>query len=363
MINFKNPEYETHKLTFDLSSDWIMVKHFKKYQENLNHLNYTLDFIIDQTDSILKEDCGFESYYWNSFKNHYYDNQLKDLVKDITDDLIHCEQCFLGTVNPRVIADPTLGKQDGIFAKMVNVLDSGVGNFLQNYTMATQIAKFECGFMDTFRNVIQVQELIKSGKIMYYFDKLYIEFKARSDEFLNYINMDDTDYCAIKIRTSDAYSNGVSSINSGFPFKRIIDKYKDDMKDGLKDLNDIIESLDGFFDEIYVGVKVLGALNIIFYAAPEDQKMLAAESESTFSAMTPPTGTDFTPQEHKILLQRRTLWAMATSVPIAIEASSLVNNARTNQASIFGSAVLATFQSIGFKDRLRNLNRVLVQQI
>jgi len=107
--------------------------------------------------------------------------------------------------------------------------------------------------------------------------------------------------------------------------------------------------MQGFLDEIYIGVKILGALNIVFYADPADQEMLQEHSQSIFSSITPPVGQDSDTQIAKESLQSRAIWAQCFATTIAIDSQQYINDRRTNQSEVFGRSVLATFNNVGIQ--------------
>jgi hypothetical protein len=370
-----SPDYKDDKLYFSQNDDWIVIQHFKKYTEFLENIdNYMLNK-IDSLDSITPDECDYSITFWNIIKEDFTTDPLGPLVQNLTTEIISCSSCLSGSENPRVIYDPTVGKVDGVFAKLVTSLDKGVGNFLQNYSMAKQVSKFECDFMEIFKQVQEIQEAIKYGDIMAYFDSIYKDFLKQYDNYTIYANYNNLEEatnldCNTKKNLAYAYYNNydVPNVNqldyepNAEPFINAINTYKTKLETGLKDLNTLLDAMDGFMDEVYIAVKVLGALNIVFYSDPADADMLEKESTSTFKSMTPPVGQDTDSEAVKATLQARTIWAMAISVPIAIEAQKYINDKRTNQATVFGSAVQSAFYNIDLTNDLNVLREVLNAQ-
>jgi len=375
MINFMSPDYKDDRLYFNQNTDWIVILHFKKYTEFLKNIDNYMLGRIDALDYIENTDCDYSETFWDIIKRDFNEEPLGPLVEKLTEKILRCTDCLNGEENPRGVYDPTIGKVDGVFAKLIATLDKGVGNFLQNYSMAKQVSKFECDFMEMFRQVQEIQEAIKYGNIMAYFDSIYNDFIKQFDNYqiyANYNNYQDATNldCNTKTNLSYAYYNNytvpdVGQLNyeaDAEPFINAINKYKTKLEVGLRDLNTLLDAMEGFMDEIYIAVKVLGALNIVFYADPADTDLLEKESKSTFKSMTPPVGQDTDTETSKASLQARTIWAMAISVPIAIEAQKYINDKRTNQATVFGSAVQSAFYNIGLTTDLIILREVLNAQ-
>jgi hypothetical protein len=370
-----DPMLTSSRINVIQGDDWIIVAHFKKYSELLKNIDEFVNAKISNLDYVTSDDCDYSPTFWNILKDNFKDEPLSNMVEKITEDILTCDNCLVSTANPRTVYDPAIGKVDGIFAKLVNALDKGVGNFLQNYTMAKQVSKFECDFMEMFRLVQEIQDAIKFGYIMDYFDKIYTEFRLEFEKFNIYItynnyNVADPD-CKEKQNMSYAYYNAYTPPDIGqasysedptIPFVNAITNYRNQLRVALKDLNTLIDAMEGFMDDIYVAVKVLGALNIVFYADPADQEMLAKDAESTFASMTPPAGSDLSTDMHKLQLQSYTIWAQAVSVPLAIAACKYINDRRTNQATVFGSTVKAAFFNIGLQQRIDMLRDVLETQ-
>jgi len=375
MINFMSPDYKDDKLYFSENDDWIVIQHFKRYTEFLRDIDSYILNKISAYDNIDTSDCDYSETFWTILKNDFENNPLGPLVENLTDEILRCDTCYNGEENPRGVYDPTIGKVDGIFAKLVASLDKGVGNFLQNYSMAKQVSKYECDFMNMFKQVREIQEAIKYGDIMAYFDSIYNEFyKSFSNyqiyiSYYNYLEAENLD-CNSKINMAYGYYNQMDIPDVGQidyqateqPFINSIINYKTKLETGLRDLNILLDAMDGFMDELYIAVKALGALNIIFYSDPEDHEMLQQESQSTFESMTSPIGQDTDTEAIKRSLQARTVWAMSTAVPIAIKAQEYLDDKRTNQATVFGSAVQSTFYNIGLTEDLNILREVLNQQ-
>jgi len=375
MINFMSPDYKDDKLYFSENDDWIVIQHFKRYTEFLKNVDSYMLNKINAYDNISPDDCEYGETFWTILKDNFKNNPLGPLVENLTEEILRCDLCYNGEENPRGVYDPTIGKVDGVFAKLVASLDKGVGNFLQNYTMAKQVSKYECDFMNIFKQVREIQEAIKYGDIMAYFDSIYKEFyKSFSNyqiyiSYYNYLDAENLD-CNSKINMSYGYYNQMDIPNVGQidyrateePFINSIINYKTKLEMGLRDLNTLLDAMDGFMDELYIAVKTLGALNIVFYADPNDHEMLQRESQSTFESMTSPVGQDTDTEAVKRSLQARTVWAMSTSVPIAIKAQEYLDDKRSNQSTVFGSAVQSTFYNIGLTEDLNVLREVLNQQ-
>ena len=372
MINFLDNSYTTVGITYDVNKDWLVIKHFEKYRDILSDVDNYMNGILASFDSIGTDTCDYNSSSWDEIKTTFTPKPLSTLVMDLSTEILRCDTCANGTANPRVVYDPTFGKIDGIFVKLVDALDKGVGNFLQNYTMAKQVSKYECDFMRVFEQYLVVQDAIKDGSIMYYFDDIITKFNKDLQNFKYYVEYNDSGDsnadCNSKKNFCYAYFNSYTVPDIGQqdrptssvqPFSTSMATYKDKLKEGLKDLNTLVDAMQGFLDEIYIGVKVIGALNIVFYADPADQTMLQKQSQSVFSSMTPPVGQDADTDIAKLSLQSRTIWAMCTAVPMAISAQQYIDNRRTNQATVFARTVIATFSSIGIQDDIDLLKVVL----
>lgn len=381
MINFMSEIYNDYRLHVTISDDWVVLGHVDKYKTLLSNIELFMQNQLKNLDSKSASDCDFDTSIWEMIFEEYgfpedEKTPLSSLISDLSKEIVECSTCQYGSNNPRTTYDPVLDKVDGIFVKLIDALDKGAGNFLQNYSMAKQLEKYVCDFMVMFRQVIEIQDAIKYGIIMGYFDKIYKELDKAFNDFMNYMYYNDiensTDLdCTFKKNFTKAYYSPfvvpdlgqLDRTSDPVPaFIVSLDNYKSQLKIGLTDLNEFLDAIDGFFDEIYVSIKSLGALNIVFYADPSDHDMLQKESSSTFDTLAPLVGSDTSSTEYKMQLQGRTVRAMAMAIPIAIEAQKYIDDTRSNQDVIFSSAVNALFTNIGTEDKLNDLRYVLDQQ-
>ena len=373
MINFMDSSYSDIHDTYSQSGDWLIIKHFKYYSQVLNNIDDWINNKITSYDHITTDDCDFFQSEWDSLKDKYSTSPLKTLIRDITTNILRCDTCFYGDENPRTFYDPTVKKHDGLFTRLLTILDKDASNFLQNYAMAKQISKFDCNVMPIFKISNEIQSYCKSAAIMYYFDNITRELRQAFENYQLYslYNGDDNSECGIKKNMLFAYNNSYTVPDAGqsnrptskvYSFSTSIANYTTKLTKGLTDLNTLMDAMEGLNDEIYTAVKVLGALNIVFYADPADQELLQKNSNATFTAMTPVTGATTDTISMKKNLQLRTIWAMCTSVPIAIEAQQYINNLRTNQAVVFGSTVRAAFRNMEFDTHLNTLKSILISQ-
>jgi len=373
MINFLNPEYESNNLLFSKSDDWIVIQHFKKYTEILKNIDDYINNKINDFEYLNTDDCEYDETFWNLIVNDFKE-PLNNLVLDYTEEILRCDACLNGSENPRGTYDPTIGKVDGIFAKLVSVLDKGAENFIQNYTMAKQVSKFVCDYMDIFKKVRDIQDYIKYGKILYYFDNLINDLQKSFENYKIYITYnnyeDDEDLdCNSKKNMAFAYYNNFTVPDIGQnpyieeeeAFAISLQTYKEKLKQGLTDLNTLLDAMDGFMDELYIAVKVLGALNIVFYMDEDDIPMFEKESQSTFDSMVQPNNPEDS-EAAKASLKTRTIWAMGVTIPIGITAQKYLDDTRSNQSVVFGSAVNSVFYSIGFTEDLNTLRTILNTQ-
>jgi len=375
LINFMSSVYEADALIYNINKDWVVINHLKKYNESLDEIDSFMNTEIASYDSITNDHCAFNKDSWNDMKTFFKSKPLSTMILDLSNTILRCNTCLHGAANPRVAYDPTLGKTDGIFVKLVDALDKGAGNFLQNYTMAKQIAKYECNFMPLFREYLVIQNAIKDGSIMYYFDgildKLLKEFRKFNYYITNYDAGGSPNACNTKINFTYAYNNSyrIPDNHQSNPapgqarsFKDAILTYKNALKKGLTDLNILLDAMQGFLDEIYIGVKVLGALNIVFYADPADQDMLKKHSQSIYSSITPPVGQDSDTEDAKKTLQMRAIWAQSFATTLAIDSQQYINDQRTNQSVVFGRTVIAAFTNIGIQHDINLLKAVFDTQ-
>jgi len=374
MTNFLSSDYKT-LLGFPTSQDWKVINHFKKYTELLTNIDDYFTTKIEALDSIASTDCSFNTTFWDGMKEDIKNLDLKNQIKNTSDKLLKCEDCLFSESNPRTHFEPAYGKQDGIFSKMIIALDTGSQSFLQNFMMAKQVSKYECSFMDIFKKVQELQTSIKDATIVNVFDQSYVNLRDAFENVKIYhlyhdYDKDDTQ-CTIKTNIAESYYNQFfipdvgQSNNSTEKQKSFYDsirEYLSEIKEYLKDLNTLLDAMNGFYDMIYIGVKMIGALNITFYASPDEQEMLLNESETTFSAMTPVIYDENTSEQHSYTVQQNTIWAMNISVPIGVEASKWVDDNRTNQVTIFGSAVLSAFSAFGIHQRIQKLGELFATQ-
>lgn len=374
MINFIDSSYSNIHDVYDVNSDWLIIKHFKYYSQVLTDINDWINNRVASYDHITTENCDFSQSEWNDIKDDYSSSSLKNLIENITTSITRCSTCFYGDENPRTFYDPTTKKHDGIFARLLTILDKDASNFLQNYAMVKQVSKFNCDVMPIFKIINNLQAYCKNAVIMYYFDNITRELLTAFKNYKSYSTThtenshDAITDCDIKKNMITGYYNrykipgaAQSSPNTD-AFSTSIGNYKTDLTTGLTDLNTLMDAMEGFNDEVYTAVKVLGALNIVFYADPADQELLQKNSKATFTSMVPVTGAVTDTASMKKNLQLRTIWAMCTSVPIAIEAQQYINNLRTNQAVVFGSTVKAAFQNMEFNTHLNILKGILITQ-
>jgi len=250
MIDFMDSSYRSVSITYEVGKDWLVIKHFQKYTEILTEINDFINDKVSSYDSTTTDNCSFDPSQWDDIKNTFASDPLYTLVMDISSDILRCRECENGTANPRVMYDPTYGKIDGIFVKLVDALDKGAGNFLQNYTMAKQISKYECNFMPLFKKYLIIQNAIKDGSIMYYFDGIINTLIDEYKKFKYYIeynndNPDDDAACKNKKNLISAYNNrynvpdnhqSTPSPGQAMAFKQAITNYKNSLNIGLTDL-------------------------------------------------------------------------------------------------------------------------------
>jgi len=366
MINFNSPDYRDGFISMTPTSDWTLITHYKEYQNLLVDIDNSLSNNIKAIDNSLKDDddCDVSEISWETFKTDS-NNKLKDTFRNISSDIV-------GTLPDdgiRNFYSPSKSEA-GIFSNALEALDKGSSNFIQNYAMAQQMYKYECKFMELFRMVYELIELIKSSHIMSYFDKEYRRLEenvASYKKFISYRQDDDTrvylDPCEKKQAMMDGWYNDFTDPDgrNTMNLSRSINDYNVNIKRGLSDLNDVCIAVANFFDELYLGVKVLAAINITFYSDPKDADLFRSQSEGNFSYMVFQADDDSSDNDR--ILRARTLYAMSLSIPITLDSIKYINNDRSNIATIQGQLVRSVFDQLGVTDRLDKIAKTLSVQL
>jgi hypothetical protein len=254
---------------------------------------------------------------------------------------------------------------------MLKVLDNGSDNFLENYNQVKQLNKYECAFLDLFRFLITLQGKIKSGSIMGYFDRIFTNFKTELEAFYYYI-INDTSTNPPSVRNKcekinaiyTAWNNSFIYDDETYPaFGITYQNYKNNLTTGLEDLDKLVKTFTGFYDEVQVGNKVISAVNMVFYSDPQDADMIKAEGISNITYLKGDNGdgtwTGNTPEQRLAVRIRN---GLSYIIPIALDSIPYINSTRSNSNTILNQVIKQAFDLIGIKDNLDEMKLVLDTQ-
>jgi len=365
MINFYSVENQANVIPISKGNDWPIIGHVKLYTENFNNFNNQYNSLFQDIDTYVADNNNGECLHQDTYA--FFKEQFKDKLPTLLGDLTAgMDSMYLD--NMRTSDVPSFTSTAGIFAKLVDVLDTGADNFLNNYSMARQMEKYECSYLTLFRFLMQLQGTIKSGTIMGYFDNIYKEFKESLDAFRNYIILDTRTNPPSYRSTCEQLEaihfglyNEYEYAGETFPaFNNHFQEYQAALLEGFEDLNLILDTFQGFYDELYLGMKVISAINMVFYSDPQDADMIRNEGASNFSFLT--LSTEGNDAEDTRTLKARTLYCISISIPMALDAIQYIDSTRSNINTILAQLIHNVLDALGILPKLTAMKEVVLTQ-
>lgn len=368
MINFFSFENQAGFISTGLGNDWPVVAHVNLYSEFFKTWNNQYNTLFQDLDSYIADTnnngtCPSENIYL-LFREEFQD-KLPKLLQDVTEAASNIPE-----PDPtRITSDPAYNTEAGIFGNLVKVLDTGSENFMNNYSMAKQLQKYECSYLELFRFLIELQGRIKSGSIMGYFDKIYTEFKDNLEAFYYYIQTDTStnppsnrNTCEKMDAIAYAYFNSYTYDSVVYPsFDSVYRDYKYNLELGFTDLDTLIQAFTGFYDELYLGVKIISGINMVFYSDPQDADMIRSEGAGNFSflAMDMESAQDSPTQQ----LQSRTLHSLSIVIPMTLDSIQYINETKSNINTILAQLIHQVLAFLKIQAKLDSMKDVILTQV
>ncbi len=367
MINFFNQENRNAVINTGLGNDWPVVAHVSLYTNFFDTWNTQYNGMFADLDAYIADTnnngtCTNESIYL-LFRTEFQD-KMPELFLEVTK-----EASTIPEPDPtRLTSIPAFNTPSGLFGNLVKVLDVGSESFMNNYSMAKQLQKYECSYLELFRFLIQLQGEIKSGNIMGYFDNIYKEFKEGVESFFYYIQTDTStnpptnrDYCQKMDAIAHGYYNSYTYDGIDYPsFDSVFRDYKYKLEIGFDDLDTLLTAFNGFYDELYLGVKIISCINMVFYSDPQDADMIRSEGASNFSflAMDMESANDSPTQQ----LQARTLYSLSLVVPMTLDSMAYIDETKSNINTILSQLIHNALSALNIQMKLNAMKDVLDTQ-
>ncbi len=367
MINFFSHENQTAFISTGLNNDWPAVAHVTLYSEFFDTWNTQFNGLFSDLDAYIADTnnngtCSNESVYL-LFRSEFQD-KMPALFLETTK--------AASNIPPpdytRITSDPAFNTESGIFGNLVKILDTGSESFMNNYSMAKQMQKYECSYLELFRFLISLQGRIKSGEIMGYFDKIYKEFKESVESFFYFIQVDTStnppsnrNYCEKMDAIAEGYYSNYNYDGVDYPsFDSVFRDYKYKLEVGFTDLDILLKAFTGFYDELYLGVKIISAINMVFYSDPQDADMIRSEGASNFSflAMDLESAND-SPTEQ---LKARTLLSLSIVIPMTLDSIAYIDETRSNINTILSQLIHNALSALNIQNKLNDMKDVLDTQ-
>lgn len=367
MINFFSTENQVAFISTGLSNDWPAVAHVTLYSDFFNTWDVQYQSLFQELDDYIADTnnngtCINEAIYL-LFREEFR-GKLPTIFQDITE--------AASNIPPpdytRITADPAYNTESGIFGNLVKVLDTGSESFMNNYSMAKQMEKYECAYLGLFRFLIDLQGRIKSGEIMAYFDRIWKEFKDNIESFYYYVLQDTTTNpptyrtpCQKMDAIANAYYNSYTHDGILYPsFDSVYRDYKYKLEEGFTDLDTLLKAFTGFYDELYLGIKIVSAINMVFYSDPSDADMIRSEGASNFSflAMDLESVND-SPTEQ---LKARTLYSLSIVIPMTLDAMAYIDETKSNINTILAQLIHNALAALEIQMKLNSMKDILDTQ-
>lgn len=367
MTNFYSYENQNAFINTELNNDWPVVAHINLYSEFFETWNNQYNSMFADLDAYIADTnnngtCTNESIYL-IFRNEFQD-KMPELFSEVTKSASTLTTSDIS----RIEIDPASNTASGIFGNLVKLLDDGSENFLNNYSMAKQMEKYECSYLNLFRFLIELQGKIKSGTIMGYFDKIFKEFKVGVESFFYYIQTDTStnpptnrDYCQKMDAIADAYYTSYTYDGVEYPsFDSVFRDYKYKLEIGFTDLDILLKAFADFYDELYLGIKIISAINMVFYSDPADADLIRSEGASNFSFLTLDLENNSDTQAEK--LKARTLYSLSLVIPMTLDSMEFIDETKSNINIILSQLIHRVLDFLGIKDKLDAMKAIIDTQ-
>jgi len=363
-INFLRGKYLDSVKKFSKNTDWKVVTSASKQLDEMRSDRLKLKNIIYKYKK--NKDCDLT--YLDDLNNIY--NQMENPYKYVVDQNYDLHE----TSYARVYIDPANNASFGTYGKLILFLDLWAKNYITYFSMANQIDNYVCGFKDLFKRITDFVVYLQDGSIAGYFDYIQSEFQSEFLAYVGYVN-EKTD-CDFNDRVNKAFIEDFTYQNETYHgFGPTWNEYLAKLTEGFESLQNIIEALFLYIEDLQLAVKIIGAANLTLFADEEDQKTLLKNTKNNFSFLlidpdslqnisnVPNSSKDPNYLSVKNQTRIRELQAVSLSVSFAITYGKDLNKLRSNLNPVMISTVNAVFQTINILHDIQKIKNVLNTQV